>query len=258
MLKRMAHLNRLDLPAWLVVIALLAVWQTVSRWQQSVFFPPPTVVLQTLVTDLLSVTMLTNHIVPSLVRVLGGFFGAAAVGVVLGVVIGYWRWVREALDPIMQFLRSVPAPVMIPMAILTLGLGNTSKVAVIVFGACWPILLNTIDGTRHVGAQLKDTARVFDRGPFEILYQVVFPAALPQIFAGLRISLPIALVLMVISEMVASTNGLGYSILRAQRTFRIPEMYAGIVLLGILGFLLNAAFVTVERRVLRWHVGYRK
>ncbi len=258
MYKRLVHVHGVDLSGWIVLAALVGAWQVITLWYRSTFFPPPSLVLNALVDQLLTPAILTDHLLPSLGRVLGGFLGATATGILFGVLIGYWRPVRDALDPIVQFLRSIPAPVVIPMAIMILGIGNAAKTAVIIFGACPPVLLNAIDGTRHVSSLLKDTARVFQRTPLEIVREVVLLAALPQVFAGLRVSLPIALVLMVVSEMVASTNGLGYFILRAQRTFRVPEMYAGIVLLGTLGYFLNAGFMTIERWVLRWHFGYQQ
>jgi ABC-type nitrate/sulfonate/bicarbonate transport system permease component len=108
-----------------------------------------------------------------------------------------------------------------------------------------------------VDPTLRETARVYDIGPVDRVLRVTLPAAAPQIFAGMRTALSLALILMVISEMVASTNGIGYFVLQAQRSFAIPEMWSGILLLGILGYVLNAIFLLVERRVLRWHRGAR-
>lgn len=132
------------------------------------------------------------------------------------------------------------------------------KVALIAFVCVWPVLLNTLDGVRGVEPTLRDTARVYGIPPRDRIRHVLLPAASPQIFAGMRTSLSLALILMVISEMVASTNGIGYFVLQSQRTFAIPEMWSGIVLLGLLGYALNAVFVAIERRVLRWHRGARE
>jgi ABC-type nitrate/sulfonate/bicarbonate transport system permease component len=119
------------------------------------------------------------------------------------------------------------------------------------------VLLNTMDGIGGIDHTLLDTARVYQIGARDRILRIMLPAAGPQIFAGLRTSLSLSLILMVISEMVASTNGIGYFVLQSQRTFAIPEMWAGIVLLGILGYVLNLIFLLVERRVLRWHRGAR-
>jgi ABC-type nitrate/sulfonate/bicarbonate transport system permease component len=131
------------------------------------------------------------------------------------------------------------------------------KIFIIAFVCLWPVLLNTIDGVAGVDPTLRETARVYDIGPVDRVLRVTLPAAAPQIFAGMRTALSLALILMVISEMVASTNGIGYFVLQAQRSFAIPEMWSGILLLGILGYVLNAVFLLAERRVLRWHRGSR-
>jgi ABC-type nitrate/sulfonate/bicarbonate transport system permease component len=117
--------------------------------------------------------------------------------------------------------------------------------------------LNTIDGVAGVEPTLRETAEVYGIGWRDRVLRIILPAAAPQIFAGMRTSLSLALILMVISEMVASTNGIGYFVLQSQRSFAIAEMWSGILLLGILGYVLNALFVVVERRVLRWHRGAR-
>jgi ABC-type nitrate/sulfonate/bicarbonate transport system permease component len=119
----------------------------------------------------------------------------------------------------------------------------------------WPILINTADGARLVPTERLDTARIFGLTPFETLLRVIVPSAAPMIAAGMRTGLSIAFIMIVVSEMIGSTDGLGYYILQAQRTFAIPEMYGGIGLLAILGYLLNVLFVTVEKKVLAWHYG---
>jgi ABC-type nitrate/sulfonate/bicarbonate transport system permease component len=138
-----------------------------------------------------------------------------------------------------------------------MGVGDAMKVFIIAFVCVWPVLLNTMDGIGGIDHTLLDTARVYQISARDRILRVMLPAAAPQIFAGLRTSLSLSLILMVISEMVASTNGIGYFVLQSQRTFAIPEMWAGIVLLGILGYVLNFIFLLVERRVLRWHRGAR-
>jgi ABC-type nitrate/sulfonate/bicarbonate transport system permease component len=138
-----------------------------------------------------------------------------------------------------------------------MGVGNAMKVFIIAFVCLWPVLLNTMDGISGIDRTLLDTSRVYQLSSRDRVLRVMLPAASPQIFAGLRTSLSLALILMVISEMVASTNGIGYFVLQSQRTFAIPEMWSGIVLLGLLGYFLNLLLVIVERRVLRWHRGAR-
>jgi ABC-type nitrate/sulfonate/bicarbonate transport system permease component len=142
----------------------------------------------------------------------------------------------------------------VPIAILFLGLGNEMKIFTIAFSCFFPVLLNTYAGVRSVDPIQINTARTFGKSAAVTLRKVILPAALPQIFTGMRISLAIALIMVVISEMVASVDGIGYFILSAQRSFRVPDMYAGVITLGLLGYALNAVFMRIERRVLRWHI----
>ena len=140
---------------------------------------------------------------------------------------------------------------------MVIGIGDDMKIFIIAFVCVWPVLLNTIDGINGIDPTLKDTARVYGISGRDRLMRITLPAASPQIFAGMRLSLSLALILMVISEMVASTNGIGFFVLQSQRSFAIPEMWSGILLLGILGYVLNLAFMIIERRVLAWHRGAR-
>jgi ABC-type nitrate/sulfonate/bicarbonate transport system permease component len=191
------------------------------------------------------------------VRLALGYGIACAVAVAAGLALGLSRPLRRATDPIVQFLRSIPPPALLPFGILVLGVGTSMKVFIIAFVCLWPVLLNTIDGVAGVDPTLRETARVYDISQRDQILRVTLPSAAPQIFAGMRTSLSLALILMVISEMVASTNGIGYFVLQSQRSFAIPEMWSGILLLGILGYVLNVIFVLIERRVLRWHRGAR-
>jgi ABC-type nitrate/sulfonate/bicarbonate transport system permease component len=231
-----------------------------------VFFPPPSEILQRFYEKWLSgpagtlflTSEVAEDVIPSLGRMFGGWFVAAVVGVVVGVLVGTRQAVADYVEPVVQFLRSIPPPALIPIFFILLGAGAWMRVSLIAFGSVWPILMNTIDGVRSVDRIQIETARAFGVGPVRRLARVVLPAASPKIFAGLRVGLGFALILMVVSEIVASTNGIGFGIVRAQRSFAIADMWAGIVLLGVLGYLLNAAFLVVEGRALAWHRGARK
>jgi ABC-type nitrate/sulfonate/bicarbonate transport system permease component len=190
---------------------------------------------------------------PSLARLLGGWLGAAVLAIGLGVLIGTSPRARDFVDPIVHFVRAIPPPVLLPLFIVLLGIGDAMKVAMIAFGTIWPILLNTADGVASVEPLHRQTARAYRVGARDELLHVVMPSAAPKIFAGLRISLSIAVILMVISELVASVNGIGFELLQAQRTFRSLDVWATIVLLGVIGYVLNAVLGLVEGRALRWH-----
>jgi ABC-type nitrate/sulfonate/bicarbonate transport system permease component len=196
-------------------------------------------------------------LVPSVARLAGGYSLAVVVGVVAGIALGLSRRARIASEPVVEFLRALPAPALIPFALLLFGTGTNSKVFIIALGTVWPILLNTIDGVRGLESQQLDMARSYRIPTSSTLLHIILPAASPRIFAGMRTSLSIGIILMVISEMVASANGLGYFILQSQRGFEIPEMWTGIVVIGVLGYALNWLFLRVEARVLFWHRGAR-
>jgi sulfonate transport system permease protein len=143
----------------------------------------------------------------------------------------------------------------IPVAMLFFGLEDGMKIFVIFFSCAWPILLNTLDGVRNLDWVLLNTARTFRLSRFATIRRIILPAASPQIMTGMRVSLPIMLILVVISEMIGSTDGIGYFILDSQRRFKVAQMYAGMLSLAILGFTLNQLFNLLHRSLLSWHWG---
>ena len=192
---------------------------------------------------------------PSVARLLAGWIGAVAIGIVVGTLIGLSTTARDYLNPIVHFLRAIPPPALLPLFIVLLGIGDVMKVTMILFGVVWPILLNTADGVGSVEPLHRETGRVFRVSFRDELLRIVLPSAAPKIFAGLRVSLSIAVILMVISELVAAVNGIGFELVQAQRSFRSLDVWATIVLLGMLGYALNAILGLVERSVLSWHRG---
>ena len=239
-----------------VPLAVLVVWGVWSAAADSFYFPPLTEILETFA-DTWLFQRVESDVVPSLSRLFAGYFLAVAVAVAVGIPLGLSHNARRGASPIVEFLRAIPPPALIPFAIVVIGVGNSMKIFIIAFVCVWPVLLNTIDGITGIDPTMKDTARVYGVRGMDHLRKVVLPAAGPQIFAGMRTSLSVALILMVISEMVASTNGIGFFVLQSQRSFAIPEMWSGILLLGLLGYILNGIFMLVERRVLAWHRGAR-
>jgi ABC-type nitrate/sulfonate/bicarbonate transport system permease component len=239
-----------------VPIALLVLWGVWSASGDTFYFPPLTDILEKF-QELWLFDRVGSDVVPSLERLFMGYVIACVVAVAVGIPLGLSPLLRRATSPIVEFLRAIPPPALLPFAIVVLGVGNTGKVFLIAFVCLWPVLLNTIDGVTGIDPTLRETARSYGVSGRDRLLRIVLPAASPQIFAGMRTSLSLALILMVISEMVASTNGIGFFVLQSQRSFAIPEMWAGILLLGLLGYALNLIFMLVERRVLAWHRGAR-
>ncbi|MEU1537854.1 MULTISPECIES: ABC transporter permease [Streptomycetaceae] len=233
-------------------VLLVLGWWAWSVWRPSFYVPSPQRIA-VVFGDVWLTARLGDDVLPSLLRLLAGYVLAALLGVALGTAIGLSARLRAATEPALEFFRAIPPPVLVPLIMLVAGLDTAMKVLVIVSGAIWPVLLNTIEGVRAVDEVLSDTARVYGlRGPAR-LRRLVLPAASPQIMAGLRQALSIAIILMVIAEMFASTSGIGHTVVLFQRQFQIPEMWSGIVLLGLVGFLLSLAFRALERRVLHWH-----
>ncbi len=199
---------------------------------------------------------LRTDVLPSIYQVLIGFAIASIAGVVLGLVIGTFRFLDPWVRPVIEFMRAVPPPLIIPVATLIIGISGNLVVAVIVFGALWPVLLNTTDGARRVEPVYLDTAKALHIPPWKVLGSIILPASSPMIMAGLRVALSTSLIMMVLAEMLASSSGIGYLILTSQQTFTIPVTYGGVVLLGIIGWLFDGVFLLVEHRALRWNSDY--
>jgi ABC-type nitrate/sulfonate/bicarbonate transport system permease component len=236
-----------------VLLALLVAWQVLAlAAADPVFWPAFTDVAARLwETWIANPSAWVESLLPSLVRLVAGWLGAVVIGIALGVIIGLNRRANDYVDPLIGFLRAIPPPALLPLFIVLLGIGDAMKIAMITFGVVWPILLNTVDGVGSVEALHRDTGRVFRLGQRDEVLRIVLPSAAPKIFAGLRISLSIAVILMVISEMVATVNGVGFELVQAQRSFRTLDVWAAILLLGIIGSALNSILAAVERRVLR-------
>jgi ABC-type nitrate/sulfonate/bicarbonate transport system permease component len=199
---------------------------------------------------------LLGELLPSLWRMFAGYFIGAAVGVALGLMMGYVRFFYNLLEPITEILRPIPSPAYLPITILFLGIDDEMKIFMIAFASLFPVLLNTYSGVRSVDPIQLQTARTFGVSGRKLLTHIVLPASSPYIFTGMRISMAVALIVMVISEMVAASSGIGYFILSAQRGFKIDDMFAGVLTLAVLGYILNRLFLLIEHRVLAWHYGY--
>lgn len=248
---------------WAVFIGCVIVWQFATVAAGSAFFPPPSEIIAKVrelwfsgpPAHLWLTSAAFADLLPSLGRMLLGLTISAVIGIVFGLALGRSQRVYEYLDPLMQFFRAIPPPTLIAVFIVIFKIGTQMEVATIVFGTVWPILLNTADGARSVDPLHLETARVFRLSRARVLFGVITPDALPKIFAGLRLATSLSLILMVFSELVGSDSGVGYQMTNAQSSFDMTGMWAVIVILGILGYVLNLALLTVERVMLGWHRG---
>jgi ABC-type nitrate/sulfonate/bicarbonate transport system permease component len=240
-----------------VPVALLAGWQAWTVRADSQYFPR----LSTIIVefrDLWLFDQFAEHVLPSLGRIALGFGIAVVVGIAVGVPLGLSRLGRLWAMPHIEYWRAMPPPALLPISIILLhSIGNVQKVGFIAFFCVFPILLNTIDGVRGIDPTLIDTARSYGVRGFERVRRIVLPAALPQIVAGMRNSLSLAVIMMVLAEYFSSTSGVGYVLLISKNTFEMAPMWAAILLIGLLGYVLNVLFLVAERRFLGWHRRWR-
>jgi ABC-type nitrate/sulfonate/bicarbonate transport system permease component len=233
------------------------VWQLWTASAHSRFFPRLSTILAEF-QDLWLFAQFGTHVVPSLERILLGFVIAVAIGVVAGVPLGLSPLARKLAMPHIEYWRAMPPPALLPISIVLLhSIGNLQKVSFIAFFCVFPVLLNTIDGVRGLDPMFLETARSYGVPRREWIPRIVLPGALPQIVAGMRTSLSLAVIMMVLSEYYSSTSGVGYVLLISKNTFQLVPMWAAILLIGVLGYMLNVLFLLAERRALGWHRGWR-
>lgn len=240
------------LATWWLPVCLIAAWWILSYGHDTFYFPSLHTILADLVRDLTTGKLVSWTLI-SLGNMAAGLAIAIVVGVGLGLVIGEFDGLRLAAMPTLNFLRSIPPAAIVPLIIVAMGIGPAPKIFIIALACVWPILLNTIDGIRGISPQLLDTSTAFRIPLLLRLRRVLVMAALPQIMAGIRVAIAVALVLMVISEFFGASAGVGFYINDSKQRFAMPETWAGTVLIGILGYVLSALFLALERRLLAWY-----
>ncbi|MCP3782270.1 ABC transporter permease [Micromonospora sp. A3M-1-15] len=237
------------------LLALAAVWETAPRagLVDRVFLPPLSEVLTAWWT-LLRDGQLADHVGASLTRSLTGLALAVAAAIPLGLLIGWYRPLADLLSPLLEVFRNTAALALLPVFVLILGLGETSKIALVVYACSWPILLNTIAGVKGVDPLLVRSARSMGLNHLRLFQKVILPAAVPTIFTGVRLAGAYSILVLVAAEMVGAKAGLGYLVNYAQYNFAIPDMYAGIITISAIGLVVNQLLVAGERRFSTWRV----
>ena len=238
-----------------VAIAALLAWREIAALKlvSPVFLPSPERAFSALWHGL-TVSDLGVKLGGTIEHMIAGWLIASVVGVALGALIGSHAGVRSFVAPTLEFLRPLPASAIIPVAIAIFGLSNTMALGVIGFGAVWPMLLATMHGFAAVEPRLKEVARVLGLGGWRTAIKISLPSAAPDILAGLRLGLTVALILAVVCEMIAGLDGLGQWVLLAARAYRSPDLFAGVILLGAIGLVANALLSLAEGRALRWRM----
>jgi len=233
--------------------ALVWLWKGVvdARVISPVFLPSPESAAHSLVNGLLDGDVAAKFLA-TLMRMIYGWLLASAVGIALGALIGSSRTAQAYLGATLETLRPLPAPAVIPVAIAIFGLTDAMVLSVVAFGALWPLLLSTLHGFRKAEPRLFEVARVMRMSRLEVAWKIALPSAMPDILAGARLSLTASLAMAVAGEMLAGVDGVGQWMLAAGRMFRSPEVFAGIILLAVIGILTSALLGLADRRLLRW------
>jgi sulfonate transport system permease protein len=236
-----------------VAAGLVMLWQAIAdaRLVSPVFLPGPDRAWNALVRgvtegDLVAKTLGTVE------HMAFGWLFASFVGIALGALIGSAPRVRPYITPTLEFFRPLPVSALIPVFIAFFGLTQTMALSVIGFGAMWPMLLATVHGFAVVEPRLYEVARSLHLSRAAVIFKIGLPSASPDILAGMRLSVTVALILSVVCELLAGLDGLGHWILISARTFRSADLFAGVILLGVIGYLTAVAVAWVERRLLIW------
>ena len=250
----------------LVMGAVVLVAEGLTRRASSPFFPPPFKVwawareswFDGPAWRLWIGRDLVDTVKPSLQRLGTAYVLAVTGSIVIGSLICASMAVRSFTYPLVHFLRSIPSAAAVPMWIVVFGIGDTAKVWVITLAVGLTLVVSVVDGITAVDKALLDTARIYHIGPWTRQWAILLPGALPRIFAGLRVTTAIALVAMILAELNGASDGIGFFIIYAQRNFQIRQMWAAIILVGIIGTLMNVLLTLVERRALTWHQSQRR
>lgn len=236
-----------------LILALAAWWEIAPRLEftDPAFFPPLSEVLAA-GWALAQNGQLWQHTEASVSRALGGFVLAVLYAVPLGLAIGWYKSLGQFLNPLIELLRNTAALALLPVFLLLLGIGEISKVAMVVYACSWPLLLNTVAGVKQVDPLLIKSARTMGATPWQLFSKVIFPAAIPTIFVGIRLASATSILVLLAAEMVGAKSGLGYLIIYAQYSFLIADMYFGIIAITLVGVVFNAALQWLERRLTAW------
>jgi len=237
-----------------LVLLLAVAWEATARlgWIQADAWPALTDVARVFFEPARSAELL-REAGGSLYRMLAGFTMGSVAGLATGILMGVSKKAFSTLDLSLQLLRVIPIPALIPPAILFLGLDDAMKVTIVALAAFWPVMLNAFHAVRGIDEALVETARTFNTPPVRMVWSVVVPAAAPLIMAGLRLSVTAALITTIVAEMIVGAGGIGAYIVLMEQAARMQEVYAGVVVLAVVGYAINRAMIALERTWLPWY-----
>lgn len=240
-----------------VPILLLVSWWFVSANSTNTFFPPLQTILQRLA-DAATTPVFWVNVGSSAGNLLLSFVLASVLGVAVGVALGTVRWLSWLIEPMIHFFRAIPPVALVPIFVSLIGFGNETRVLAITLSALFPVLISTIDGVHATDSERVSVGRIYRVGRRDRILSIVLPEAGPRILSGMQVGLITAFVVMIASEMLGSSVGLGSMTLLAQQSFMIADMWVGVLVLGVLGYASTALFVLFRRRVLRWYIAIRQ
>ena len=237
----------------IAIVVFFLLWEILPRSGivNPAFLPPLSVVLET-TWQLYQSGQLGIHFFASIQRSIIGFVLALAIAIPLGLVIGWYKLVAETLNPLLELFRNTTALALMPLFILFLGIGETSKISLLVYACTWPILLNTITGVQTVDPLLIKSARTMGLKPYQLFRKVILPASVPTIFVGIRLAGAISILALVAVEMFGAKAGLGYLIIYSQFSFEIPQMFVGILVITLVGLVFNYLLIGLEKYFTAW------
>ena len=236
-----------------VGLILLAEWGTREGWITALTLPKPSDVLQTFI-ELYQSGLLFKHLIPSLSRLAVGAAIGASVGISVGVLIGLFSYIRSGLVPLVAAVFPIPKIALLPLFVIWFGIGEGSKYALIAFGTFTPTVVATYGAVDNVDRTLIRMGQSFGLSWWSIVRKIVLPGAMPGILSGLRISLAIAIILLVAAEMLGAEHGVGAYILEAGSLYDLERLFVGVVILSALGVIVSVLIGSAERRILRWRV----
>ncbi len=246
------------LAPWIVPVLLIAVWQVAAQtgWLSSRILPEPWAVAKAFA-SLGASGELWTHLKVSLWRAIASFAVGGGLGLALGLLTGSFRTAETLLDTTLQMVRNIPALALIPLVILWFGIDETAKLFLVSIGVFFPVYLNTFHGIRSVDQGLVEMARSYGVSGFALYRDVILPAALPSILVGVRFSLGLVWVLLIVAETISAQSGIGYMTMNAREFLQTDVVLVGILLYALLGKLADLLARGLERYWLRWHPGYR-
>jgi NitT/TauT family transport system permease protein len=256
----MKNISKLTTEAFnksVAIVAFILLWELCARLNlliNPIFLPPFTKVMRALFSMAAS-GVLWKHTFVSLQRSLIGFVLGMVIAIPLGLAIGWFKKFGNTINSLLQLFRNMPTLALLPVFVMFFGIGEFSKVMVILWGVMWSTLLNTISGVHNVDPQLIKASRSMGTGSIRLFGTVILPASMPYIFAGMRISATVSILILIAAEMMGANSGLGYALFFYQANFKIAEMYVYIIVMAILGSVLNFTLEMVEQRSFRWRDG---